>query len=150
MLIVIHTFIIHIAFIIVCYNKKSSYKFRILTFQRIIFCDVTKEKVFEEGSHNEGFDIIIASLVFDVVAINSKMYKQALSNVLQYLVSDGVIIIHGSIGEHTYTVGSAALPAMEATEEMLMKIFQDLNLEIVRWELCVKLTTHYYCILKKN
>ena len=78
------------------------------------------------------------------------MYKQALSNVLQYLVSNGVIIIHGSIGEHTYTVGSAALPAMEATEDMLMKIFHDLNLKIVRWEICVKLTTHYYCILRKT
>ena len=85
-----------------------------------------------------------------MVAINSKMYKQALSNVLQYLVSDGVIIIHGSIGEHTYTVGSAALPAMEATEDMLMKIFHDLNLKIVRWEICVKLTTHYYCILRRT
>ena len=68
-------------------------------FQNIVFCDVTKEKVFEEGDHIGGFDIIIASLVFDVVAVSAKMYKQALQNVLQYLRNTGVILIHGSIGK---------------------------------------------------
>ena len=31
------------------------------------------------------FDVIIASLVFDVVAISDKMYITALTNVIQYL-----------------------------------------------------------------
>ena len=31
------------------------------------------------------FDVIVASLVFDVVAISDKMYINALENVLQYL-----------------------------------------------------------------
>ena len=33
----------------------------------------------------EPFDVIIASLVFDVVAITDKMYIGSLTNVLQYL-----------------------------------------------------------------
>ena len=116
----------------------------------MIFCDVTKKRIFEDEDKIGTFDIIIASLIFDVVATSEQMFKQCLSNVLQHLKSNGLTVIQGSIGEHVYTVGSAYFPAMEADEEMLMNIFQELDLEAVRWELCEKITTHYYCILKKN
>ena len=125
---------------LLCYNL----------FQKVIFCDITKTQVFEDEDKIGTFDIIVASLIFDVVATSEQMFKQCLSNVLQYLNSNGLIIIQGSIGEHVYTVGSAYFPAMEADQEMLMRIFQELDLEVVRWELCEKVTTHYYCILKKN
>ena len=69
---------------------------------------------------------------------------------MKNLCSENLIAIFLTLGEHVYSVGSTLFPAMEANEEMLMKIFQDLDLEIIRWELCVKMTTHYYCILKKR
>ena len=78
----------------------------------------------EDEIQYEEFDLIIASLVFDVVAINRAMFKEALGNVLQYLKPSGIILIQGSIGEHIYTVGSAVFPAMTATEEMILGIFK--------------------------
>ena len=115
-----------------------------------MFCDVTKEDVFDTRINIEEFDIIIASLVFDVVAVNKQMFQSALRNVLQYLKPGGFIIIQGSIGEHVYTVGSAMFPAMNATEELILDIFKEEHLEVKHMELCEKLTTHYYAILQKN
>ena len=63
-------------------------------FQKIVFCDVTKENLFSTSDDEvvnycqyfndkseekfNSFDIIIASLVFDVVAVNRKMFKGGL------------------------------------------------------------------------
>ena len=63
-------------------------------FQKIVFCDVTKENLFSTSDDEvvnycqyfndkieekfNSFDIIIASLVFDVVAVNRKMFKGSL------------------------------------------------------------------------
>ncbi len=99
---------------------------------------------------HEEFDFIIASLIFDVVAVNKTMFIDALANVLQYLKTGGLILIHGSIGEHIYTVGSAVFPAMTADESLILSIFEDLSLQVLQWELCQKLTTHYYAVLKKT
>ena len=49
----------------------------------VYFCDVTQEEMFVVPVNQ--FDVIIASLVFDVVAISDKMYITALTNVIQYL-----------------------------------------------------------------
>ena len=52
-------------------------------FSGVYFCDVTLEEMFVVPVNQ--FNVIIASLVFDVVAISDKMYIAALKNVLQYL-----------------------------------------------------------------
>ena len=52
-------------------------------FSGVYFCDVTLEEMFVVPVNQ--FNVIIASLVFDVVAISDKMYITALTNVLQYL-----------------------------------------------------------------
>ena len=49
----------------------------------VYFCDITIPEAFVVPV--EPFDVIIASLVFDVVAITDKMYISSLTNVLQYL-----------------------------------------------------------------
>ena len=95
------------------------------------------------------FDFIIASLIFDVVAVNRKMFKDALENVIRYLKPGGHIVVQGSLGEHVYTVGSAAFPVMTADEDLILGIFQELKLQVVKWKLDVHLTTHYFCLLKK-
>ena len=112
---------------------------------------MTKENVFGNNDDaNEEFDVIIASLVFDVVATTKEMFKTALKHVVQYLNPGGFIVIQGSLGEHCYTVGSAMFPAMNATEEMILDIFKEEHLEVKQMELCQKLTTHYYVILQKK
>ena len=119
--------------------------------KRVIFCDISKTDIFgsiHQDVHN--FDIIIASLVFDVVAVDRSMFKDALNHVLQYLKpGGGLILIQGSLGEYQYSVGSAIFPAMNADEPMIKSIFQECQLELLQWELCVKLTTHYYALLRK-
>ena len=49
----------------------------------VYFCDITIPEAFVVPV--EPFDVVIASLVFDVVAITDKMYISSLTNVLQYL-----------------------------------------------------------------
>ena len=71
-------------------------------FQKIVFCDVTKENLFSTSDDEvvnycqyfndkieekfNSFDIIIASLVFDVVAVNRKMFKGG-------LISEGIFTL---------------------------------------------------------
>ena len=55
----------------------------VICFTGVYFCDVTLEEMFVVPVNQ--FNVIIASLVFDVVAISDKMYIAALTNVLQYL-----------------------------------------------------------------
>ena len=55
----------------------------VICFTGVYFCDVTLEEMFVVPVNQ--FNVIIASLVFDVVAISDKMYIAALKNVLQYL-----------------------------------------------------------------
>ena len=95
--------------------------------------------------------VIIASLVFDVVAVNRKMFKDALENVISCLKTGGYIVIQGSLGEHIYSVGSAVFPAMTADESLILSIFQDLQLQVLKWQLSnSSLTTHYFCLLRKS
>ena len=54
-----------------------------IIFSGVYFCDITIPEAFVVPV--EPFDVVIASLVFDVVAITDKMYISSLTNVLQYL-----------------------------------------------------------------
>ena len=72
-------------------NHATYFDIQIFFFQKIVFCDVTKENLFSTSDDEvvnycqyfndkieekfNSFDIIIASLVFDVVAVNRKMFK---------------------------------------------------------------------------
>ena len=56
----------------------------------VYFCDITTEEVFVVPV--PAVDVIVASLVFDVVATTDKMYNIALKNVLRYLKVN--IIVH--------------------------------------------------------
>jgi len=141
--------------------------------KKIVFCDVTKENLFSTSDDEvvnycqyfndkieekfNSFDIIIASLVFDVVAVNRKMFKDALENVVRYLKPGGHIIIQGSLGEHCYTVGSSMFPAMTADKDLVFGIFQELQLDVVKWQTINSEpgpdptwgTTHYFSLLRK-
>jgi len=49
--------------------------------RKIKFCDVTSPKVFLENEEDQ-FDVVIASLVFDVVALNILDFATFLENVV--------------------------------------------------------------------
>jgi hypothetical protein len=49
--------------------------------RKIEFCDVTSPKVFLENEEGQ-FDVVIASLVFDVVALNNLDFATFLENVV--------------------------------------------------------------------
>ena len=59
-------------------------------------------------------------------------------------------MIHGSLHEHQYSVGASLFPVMNVDEAGLRDIFKACELSILKLELSVKLTTHYYTILQKN
>ena len=56
----------------------------------------------------------------------------------------------GSLGEKTYTVGSAAFPVMDITESNLRLLFGRCGLEVIVWETCQKVTTHYFTIIRRK
>ena len=63
--------------------KALAMYFKSLIFSGVYYCDITIPEIFVVPVGQ--FDVIIASLVFDVVAISDKMYIDALQNVLQFL-----------------------------------------------------------------
>ena len=96
-------------------------------------------------------DVVIASLVFDVVAVTDKAFRSCLTNVVEEaLKPGGFIVIQGSLHEKCYTVGSAVFPAMDMTQDRLLAIFDQCNLDVVKFELCVKYSTHYFALLKRR
>ena len=62
--------------------------FMFILFSGVYYCDITMPETFVVPVGQ--FDVIIASLVFDVVAITDKMYIDALQNVLQFLKVRGM------------------------------------------------------------
>ena len=56
------------------------------------FCDVTTEAVFSSDDDDvAGFDVVIASLVFDVVALNENDFRRYLSNVVNHLKPGSIL-----------------------------------------------------------
>ena len=114
------------------------------------FCDVTSPT---QLFHVDDLiaDVVIASLVFDVVAVTDKMFRSCLTNVIEKaLKPDGLIVVQGSLHEKCYTVGSAVFPVMEISQDRLLAIFEECGLDLVKFELCVKYSTHYFALLKRK
>ena len=114
------------------------------------FCDVTSPT---QLFHVDDLiaDVVIASLVFDVVAVTDKMFRSCLTNVIEKaLKPDGLIVVQGSLHEKCYTVGSSVFPVMEISQDRLLAIFEECGLDLVKFELCVKYSTHYFALLKRK
>ena len=47
-------------------------------------------------SETQTFDVIIASLVFDVVANSEALFEKSLKNVQDFLAQNGLLIIQGT------------------------------------------------------
>ena len=68
---------------------------------------------------------------------------------LNRATAGGHLLIQGSLGEHVYTVGSAAFPTLDVDLDQVVSAFDDCHLSVVDMELCRKQSTHYFAVLKK-
>ena len=82
----------------------------------VYFCDVTLEEMFVVPVNE--FDVIIASLVFDVVAISDKMYITALTNVIQYLKVNMCWYLHFFL--NCFTVKFQYMPTIMVKRDFIL------------------------------
>ena len=116
----------------------------------VIECNLATEEVFEKGVLNEEVDVLICSLVFDVVCTNPDSLEVVMRRALQCVKQEGLMIVQGSLGEETYCVGSAVFPVLNIDKETLFTVFDNLELEVVKWETTVRVSTHYFTVLKRK
>jgi len=69
---------------------------------------------------------------------------------LRWLKPEGLMLVQGSLGEYHYTVGSASMPVLDIQEKEFRAVVDRVGLEVIRWETTVRLTTHYYTVLKRK
>lgn len=116
----------------------------------ILECNLASDNVFEPDVFNKKVDIMICSLVFDVVCTEPGALAIVMSRALKFLSEDGIMIIQGSLGEHHYSVGSALLPVLDIQKDEFMDVVEKLNLEILNWSTTERCSTHYFTILRRK
>ena len=116
----------------------------------VIECNLATEEVFPEGALNEEVDVLICSLVFDVVCTDPSNLEVVMTRALTCLKQDGLMVVQGSLGEERYCVGSAVFPVLNIDQKTLLEVFEKLSLEVIKWETTVRLSTHYFTVLKRK
>ena len=58
-------------------------------------------------------------------------------------------MIQGSLGEHIYTVGSAAFPTLDVSQDQVEEVFEKCRLEVIGWTVSKKESSHYFALLQK-
>jgi len=78
----------------------------------VLPCDLTTEELFpEEGPRPSGpADVLIASLVFDVVCVDTKQLQVMLTRALRWLNPRGLMVVQGSLGAAYYRGSFHAYP----------------------------------------
>ncbi len=97
--------------------------------------------------------VVIASLVLDVTCSSEEDLARCLDNLATRLrsSSSSLLLLQGSLDEHTYAVGSASLPALEVDEETLRRVVRRCGFSIRLWRLSrAQQTTHYFAALQKE
>ncbi len=61
-----------------------------------------------------------------------------------------MLFVQGSLGEQTYSVGSAAFPVLDIDEASAKSVFKEAEFELVAWETTAKLSTHYFAVFKSQ
>jgi len=80
----------------------------------VLPCDLSTEEVFTElRCPSAPVDILIASLVFDVVCVDASQLEVMMKRALRWLKPEGLMLVQGSLGEYHYTVGSASMPVLD-------------------------------------
>jgi len=120
----------------------------------IYYCDVTSttDGIFgaADGEVVPAADVIVASLVFDVVALTKDAFAAAVANVKRHLKRGGLMVVQGSLGESVYTVGSAVFPVLNVNEDDVREVFREKGFTVVRFEVCEKVSHHYYAVFREG
>jgi len=118
----------------------------------VIPCDLATEEIFQQEDPRPPapVDILIASLVFDVVCVDADQLEVMMERALRWLQTEGLMIVQGSLGEQRYTVGSASMPVLDIQEEQLRAVLDRLGLEVLRWETRIRCSTHYFTVLRRR
>jgi len=117
----------------------------------VLPCDLSTEEVFAElRCPSSPVDILIASLVFDVVCVDANQLEVMINRALRWLKPEGLMLVQGSLGEYHYTVGSASMPVLDIQEKEFRAVIDRVGLDVIRWETTVRLTTHYYTVLRRK
>lgn len=72
--------------------------------------------MFDPEVFSKTVDVMICSLVFDVVCTDVKHLEIVMKRALKFLEKDGLMIVQGSLGEQNYTIGSAMLPVLDINQ----------------------------------
>lgn len=118
----------------------------------VLPCDLATDSVFPQDAPRPpaAADILIASLVFDVVCVDAAQLQVMMARALNWVKEDGLMIVQGSFGETAYAVGSAYMPVLDIQEDQFLKVVEALGLEVVRLETTVRVSTHYYTVLRRQ
>ena len=114
----------------------------------VIECNLATEEVFPEGALNEEVDVLICSLVFDVVCTDPSSLEVVMTRALTCLKQDGLMVVQGSLGEERYCVGSAVFPVLNIDQKTLLEVFENLSLEAkLTWAYAVRVSRHSVTVL---
>ena len=116
----------------------------------VIECNLATEEVFGKGVLKEEVDVLICSLVFDVVCTEPGQLEVVMRRAMKSMSREGLMVVQGSLGEERYCVGSAVFPVLNIDQDTLFTVFQNLSLEVVRWETTVRCSTHYFTVLRRK
>ncbi len=94
--------------------------------------------------------MILASLLLDVVSSTEAQMASNLSNLLTRLTPGGILVLQGSLGESSYTVGGASLPALTVDEAAVRRVIGECGMALERWKVCTKESAHYFAVLKRK
>ena len=112
--------------------------------EAIVELDISKEI---RGDLLGRFDVVIASLVFDVVCMDKEQFRKVLGNAVKLLKSDGVILIQGSFDESLYTVGAKWFPVLNISRDDLYGVIEDCDLKICDLKSEKRHSEHYFVAL---
>lgn len=60
------------------------------------------------------------------------------------------MLVQGSLGEQSYSVGSASLPVLDIDQAGLEAVLDRLGLEVLDWVTTVRCSTHYFTALSRK
>ena len=106
--------------------------------------------MFNQEDFDEKVDVLICSLVFDVVCTDPHNLELVMRRALRFLRDDGLMIVQGSLGEERYCVGSAVFPVLNIDKSTLMSVIENIGLEVIRWETTERVSTHYFIVLRRK
>ena len=99
-----------------CENVSSLEKRLKKSITGILECNLASEKVFDPEVFSKTVNVMICSLVFDVVCTDVQHLEIIMRRALSHLEEDGLMIVQGSLGEQNYTIGSAMLPVLDINQ----------------------------------